>query len=332
MRKFVLLLVAVLLVVLAWSGGWLFAASEIRKAVASLGQGADGDTKVTCGRLDVTGFPFRFDIECTEATLVAEDLTIAVAGLKSTLLAYNPTQAKFSALSPATLDDAFSGASNRIDFTAVEGSARLVNDDIWRGLSGEGWRIGRVSLVADGVAWNDTLLAERTLMSAGRLEAHLMDVPERHDETAGTAVLAVFAALADTAAPEYGITAGEASFEAELSGLPDDVRALAAADLGGRWRDAGGQLKLIGLKGNVGEEFIESTGTLSLDSGSRLDGQVSIKSKGLVERFGAALPEDWRGLILGRQADDGSYAQTVTLKAGIVFTGLVPVMMIPPLL
>jgi hypothetical protein len=35
---------------------------------------------------------------------------------------------------------------------------------------------------------------------------------------------------------------------------------------------------------------------------------------------------------MGEQKPDGSYAQTVTIKAGIVFTGLVPIMMIPPLI
>jgi hypothetical protein len=333
MRKFALLLVAVLIVAGAWSGGWFYAAGEVRQAVANLGQG-DGQTdpKITCGALNVTGFPFRFDIECRDATMVAGDVTTTVAGVRASALVYSPTQAKFSALSPITIVDAFSGAQSRIDFTGAEGSARLVSADFWKGLGGEGWRISRVSLVADGVNWVDTIVGEAPVMSAAHLEAHLLDIPEQHNAAAGTSALAGYAKLTDTAAPSLGIAGGEASLEAELSGLPDDLRAYSGADVMQNWQAAGGQLKLVGLKGTAGEEFVESTGTLGLDSGARVDGQISLRHKGLVERLGTLIPEDWKGLILGGQEADGSYQQTVTIKAGIVFSGIVPVSVIPPLL
>jgi hypothetical protein len=333
MRKFALLLVAVLIVAGVWSGGWFYAAGQVRQAVATLGEG-DGQTDpiITCGTLNVTGFPFRFDIECKDATIIAGDMTTTVAGVRTSVLVYSPTQAKFSALSPITIADAYSGAQSRIDFTGAEGSARLVTDDFWQGLGGAGWRIGRVSLVADGVNWVDTIVGETPLLSAAHLEAHLLDIPEQHNPVAGTSALAGFAKLTDAAAPSHGITGGEVSLEAELSGLPNDLRDFSSADVLQNWQAAGGQLKLVGLKGTAGDQFIESSGTLGLDSGARLDGQISLRHKGVVERLGTLIPEDWKGLILGGQEADGSYAQTVTIKAGIVFSGIVPVSVIPPLL
>jgi hypothetical protein len=333
MKKFVFLIVAVFAAFALWTGGWFYAAGEIRSAVASLGE-ADGETnpKITCATLNVTGFPFRFDLDCVDATVVSGDLTLGLAGLRASVLAYNPTQARLSARAPMTIADAFSGAQSRVDFSAADGSARLVTEDFWAGLSGEGWRVARISLVAEDVAWTDTLVGETQVMAARHVEAHLLDIPEQHDPAAGTAALAAYAALTETAAPALGISDGEATLEAELTGLPDDLRKLAADDVVRSWQAAGGQLKLVGLKGSAGEEFVETTGTIGLDSAARLDGQIAVKSKGLVERIGGLLPENLKPLVVGGQEADGSYSQTLTIKAGVVFSGLMPVAMIPPLM
>src|SRR5690606_23669336 len=153
--------------------------------------------------------------------VVAGDVTATLAGFKASILAYNPTLAKFSALSPLTLSDAYSGAQSRIGFATAEGSAHLTTDDLWAGLAGEDWRIQRVSVVADGVDWADTVVGETTVLRSSHVEAHLLDVPERHDAAAGTAVLASYVSLADVTAPRYGIAGGEVTLEAEVSGLPD---------------------------------------------------------------------------------------------------------------
>jgi hypothetical protein len=333
MRKFIVLLAAVLVVAGAWSGAWLYGAAEIRAAVENLGRGdAGANPEITCGQLSVSGFPFRFDIECADMTIVADDATTTIAGFKATLLAYNPTQAKLSWLSPITYADAFSGARSRIDFAAAEGSARLKARDLLAGLtSGAGWRIERVSIVADDVRWTDTILADRPVMRAAHLEAHLLDIPERHDSAEGTSALAAYAELSDTAAPDLGIAGGEARLEAEVSGLPDDLRAFAQGDVLSDWQAAGGELKVLALNGVAGDEFVESSGTLGLGSGGRLDGHISLRHKGLVERLGGLIPEGWRNVIFAAQQADGSYTQSLSIKAGVVFSGLVPIMMIPPL-
>lgn len=332
MRKFVVLLVVVLAIAAAWSGAWFYGAGTIRAAVDRLGSN-DGETqpRVTCGRFAVTGFPFRFDLECADATIVSGDVTTTLAGFRASVLAYNPTQAKLSWLAPMTVADAFSGAQSRIDFAGAEGSVRLKPRDTLEGLTGAGWRIERVSLVADDIAWVDTVLGDKLTLGASHLEAHLLDMPERHDADAATSALAAYAQLSEAVAPDLGVTGGEASLEAELSGLPDDLRAFGEETLRS-WQAAGGQLKLVGLRGEAGEEFIDSTGTLALDAGGRLDGQIELKSRGLVERIERLLPQDWMLLLLGQRADDGSYAQTLSIRSGVVFSGLVPITMIPPLL
>lgn len=324
MRKIIVLLVLVILVAGAWSAGWFWAAGQVRNGVAALAED-DGETQpqVTCGTLSVTGFPFRFDVECKDATIVDSDVTTTVAGIKASVLAYNPTAVVFSALAPLTIEDAYSGAKSRIDFTGAEGSARVVTDDLVKGLSGDGWRIGRISVVADGLKWTDTLVGETLALSADHAEVHLVDVPERHDATKGTAVLAAYANLENATAPGIEVEAGEASIEAELSGLPDDLRQLGGADVVCRIRDSGGELKLVAIKGSAGEDFVETSGALGLDSAGKPDGQVQLKSRGIVERLGTLVPPELQ-FVFGQQAADGSYSQTLNFKAGIVLAGLLP--------
>jgi len=53
--------------------------------------------------------------------------------------------------------------------------------------------------------------------------------------------------------------------------------------------------------------------------------------KGLVERSGALIPEAWRVVLLGEPAADGSYSQTLNLRGGFIFSGLLPLGQLPPL-
>ncbi|MHB1103053.1 MAG: DUF2125 domain-containing protein [Devosia sp.] len=332
MNRFVWLGLIVLAVAGAWTAGWFYAAGEARSAVANLAAG-DGETapKLSCAALDITGFPFRFDLNCTDATLADGDVTVGIAGLKGSVLVYNPTHVLISAQAPIAVADAFTGSQSRIDFSRAEASVRLQSADFWAGLRGEGWRVARASLVADGLEWTDTLTGENLIGGANHLEAHLLDIPEQHEPEKDLSALAAYARLDDVTAPGFQIAGGEVSLEAELNGLPDDLRALATPDALQRWHDAGGQLKLVGLQGTAGEEFFKSAGTLALDSAARVEGQIQLTSKGLVERTGTLIPEDWKDLVLGTQAADGSYSQTLNLRGGFIFAGLMPVGQLAPL-
>lgn len=332
MNRFVWLGLVVLVVAGLWTAGWFYAANEVRNAVTALAPG-NGETmpKLTCTSLDVTGFPFRFDLTCAEATILDGDVSVNIAGLKGSVLTYNPTHALISAQAPIMIADAFTGTQSRVDFSGAEASIRLQSADFWAGLRGEGWRVARASIVADGLEWTDTLTGENLIGGANHLEAHLLDIPEQHEPEKGLSALAVYARLDDVTAPGFQIAGGEVSLEAELNGLPDDLRAFGTPDALQRWRDAGGRLKLVGLQGTVGEEFVRSTGMLALDSAARVEGQIQLTSKGLVERTGTLIPEDWKGLVLGAQAADGSYSQTLNLRGGLIFAGLMPVGQLEPL-
>jgi hypothetical protein len=332
MKKIIALFVVVVLVVAGWSGGWMWGAGTIRNEIAALGA-ADGETapKITCGTTNVSGFPFRFDIECANATILDRDVTTTIPGIRASVLAYHPTQVVFSTLGPVTIADAYSGASYRIDYTAQSGGASLHTDDIFKGLTGEGWRIGRVSVIADNVKWVDTVFGETPVLSAAHAEIQIIDMPDRLDAAAGTAALAGFAELTELSAPAYGVADGKVTLEAELTGLPAEIRSYDATTLPAFWQEKQGELKLVSLRGSAGEDYIESSGAMKLAAGSHVDGSISLKSKGLVERFEATLTPELKAVLIGQPAADGSYSQTLNIKAGVVFVGLVPVAIIPPL-
>ena len=321
MKRIIALGAVVLLVVVVWSGAWFWAAGQITGYVKTF-ETADGVTapRLTCGSFGVGGFPFGFDLTCANAIIVDLDTTVTVSGIKLSALVYNPTRILAFAQSPVTINDAVTGSSSRIDFADAEGSARLT-----------GWRIGRVSLVVNAPVWNDTVLDEDLLLGkAAQLQVHLIDVPDKHDATAGLATLAGHAEITGLDAPRQEIASGQSTLDAEITNLPDDVRTYGDADLLKRWQAAAGKVLLAGLKGSDVANRFEVTGTLGLDAQGRAEGQLKLNSKGVVERIAPLVPEQFRGLVLGGQAADGSYSQTVNIAAGVVFSGLVPTGVIPP--
>jgi hypothetical protein len=321
MKRIIYLGIAVFVVVLAWSGAWLFISGEIRKNVELLAT-ADGVTnpKITCETLSIGGFPFRFDLDCTNATLVSADTSATLTELRASVLVYRPTHLLAFAKGPATLTDAFTGSSSRLDWKDLQASARL-----------DGWRIGRISVTGDNLALNDTVVGDNLVASAKAMEVHLLDIPEQHEPAKGLAALAVYAKASELVAPGFQIGAGETVIEAEINGLPDDVRAFGDANPVQRWQQSGGKIKLVSVRGNDGERFYDAKGTLGLDGTARLEGQVNLTSRGLVEYFKDQIPEPMRPMALGAQGADGSYAQTFNIRAGVVLSSIVPLFMVPPL-
>lgn len=321
MKRFVALGIVVILVAAGWTGAWFWGAGLIdgyRRQLAA----ADGVAapKLVCENFSIGGYPFGFDLTCTGATLASGDITVTVKGLKASAQIYNPTHVLLFAEAPVTIADAFTGSQSRLDFVSAQASARLA-----------GWRIGRVSLVLENPEWNDTVLGDRLIARAGHLEAHLLDLPQLHDAAAGLAGLGEYLEIRQLEAPGFEVASGAATFEGEADRLPDDIRSWAGSDLLRRWQAAGGSFTLRKLAASDAAGSLDASGTLALDAQGKVNGQLKLHSKGVVERLGPLLPEQYRGLVTGAQAADGSYSQTVSVAAGVVFSGVAPLAVIPPL-
>src|SRR3954469_16545097 len=62
--------VLVLVAALAWSVFWFYAASQLEAKVdAWRAREAQSGRVVECGKRSVAGFPFRFEVTCSEATV-----------------------------------------------------------------------------------------------------------------------------------------------------------------------------------------------------------------------------------------------------------------------
>ena len=320
MKKIIALGIVLFVLVAGYSVAWLWAAGQATAYVKAL-ETADGvgTPRVVCKEFGISGWPFGFDMTCTDATIVSGDVTVTVSGLKASAEVYRPTHVLLFARSPVGVDDAFTGSRGRLDFTDAQASARL-----------DGWRIGRISVVIDGPVWNDTVLDDRLIAKADKVEAHLVDVPARHDAQTGLATLANYVLIEGLDAPGFQIGGGKATFEAEISNVSDDVRSFGDADFLQRWQAAGGKFTIVGFRGDEATSSFDATGALGLDGAGRVEGQLRLHSRGVVERLGPMLPEQFRGWIVGTPADDGSYSQVLNIASGVVFAGLVPTGMIPP--
>jgi hypothetical protein len=321
MKKIVALGIVVFVLVAGYSAAWLWAAGQATSYVESL-RTADGITmpRVTCARFSITGFPFRFDASCSNAMIESGDVSVGIESFKATVEVYRPTHMLVFVQSPVHVQDAFTGSRSRVDFTSLQASARL-----------EGWRIARISLIAEGPTLTDTVLEDRPVASAKRLEAHVIDEPAKHDAAQGLATLAQFVKLDGLDAPLWNIGAGSATFEGEITNLPDDVRTYGDADLVRRWQAAGGRYTISAFKGSDSGGAFDVSGTLGLDGTGRAEGQLKLHSSGVVERLGPLFPPEYKDWIVGTPAADGSYSQTLNIAAGVVFSGMMPTGVIPPL-
>ncbi|UXN74683.1 DUF2125 domain-containing protein [Devosia sp. A8/3-2] len=296
-------------------------ASIIRQNIEAQAR-ADGviSPRLTCGTLNIGGYPFRFDVDCTDAKIASGDLLTEIPGIRASIMVYRPTHLPASAMGPASITDAFTGLRNTLVWSGLEASIRV--DD---------WRIARLSIIGKDMVWSDTLMGNSVSAQSPLIEAHLLDIPEQHDSERHLAALAGYVHAQNPAYPGLTLTDTNAEIELELNGLPDDIRNWGDPLLLTLWQQAGGRLKVVSVRGSDGTSTLDASGDLKLDDAGRVEGQIDIKSTGVAERIGPLLAEPWRTPVLGTPGADGAYANQLNFRAGGIYSGLVPIASIPPL-
>jgi hypothetical protein len=322
MKKRIIILGSVVIaVIVLWSAAWLVVAGLVRQNVEALAL-ADGvsSPNIACESLDVGGFPFRFDVDCTNARITSGDVTAEVPGIRASVRVYAPTHMLAWALGPVQLADDFTGTRNAVAWSSLEASVRLSN-----------WRIARASLSAKDVVWSDTLFGDAVIAQSPLAELHLFDIPEQHDAERHVAALAVYGRAQDVAWPGLTLADTNAEIQLELSGLPDDVRNWGDPLLLPAMQQAGGVLKVIGIQATDGDAVLNAAGELRLDGNGAPEGQIRVVSTGVAERIGPLIDEPWRTVVLGTPGEDGAHTNQINLRAGAVFSGLIPIAAVPPL-
>lgn len=322
MKKRIIILGGVVIaVILAWSTAWFVLSGIVRQQILAQAE-ADGisSPKITCGTLSVSGFPFRFDADCEDAEILTGDLVLTVPGIRASIRVYAPTHLLASAKGPLQLVDSFTGTRNAVAWSTLEASIRL-----------QDWRIARASVSGKDLVWSDTLLGDTTIATAPLMEAHLFDIPERHDAERHLAGLAGYVLAKDLAYPGLTLSQTNAEIQLELAGLPDDVRNWGAPDMLANMQAAGSTLDIVAIHGTDADSVLDATGSLKLDAQAQLEGQITITSTGVAERIGPLLEEPLRTLVLGAPGADGSYSNQLNFRNGGIYSGLVPIAAIGPL-
>ena len=285
-----LFIAPVLLLILAagWSGFWFYAASQAEVAAdAWRAQEAKSGRIYDCARRSIAGFPFRFEVQCSGASVSLVSQTASktpfTAKLDNILVVaqvYDPKLVIAEFTAPATLTDGVTqtsfvvnwskGRSSVFGLPAVPERTSIVFDDP---------TINRV----DGSV-QVPLARARQIELHGRLaEGSSRDNPiiETVLQIAQGSVQGVHPLLAEPF---------EAAARAKITGLKD----FTPKPWPQRFRElqaAGGHIEIVQSRIQQGDMIAVAAGTLGLSPNGRLDGELQMTVAGL-ERLIPALGID----------------------------------------
>lgn len=320
MNRFRLLIIAIVVVVVAWTVGWFYFASRVEAEVARLAQ-ADGITtpRVECSELSVGGYPFQFRPLCQGVAIAAGDYAITLDALEASALFYNPMHVQLAARGPATIADTFNGTSQEVRWSDLRASGRL--DD---------GRIARVSVVGTDVAIYDTLMGETLMGQADEAQFHLLDNPKAFDAATGAATLEVYLDLEGTQIPSADIAQGILTVDGEVTGVPQ-MGLWAHPQLPRLWQSANGTLTLRGFEAQAQDLSLSAQGQARLNPAGQVEGTLSLVAQGIVERLGPMGTTPLAKLVTGEADAEGTYTRDIEVRDGTIYVGMLPVQTIPPL-
>ncbi|AEQ52946.1 DUF2125 domain-containing protein [Pelagibacterium halotolerans] len=321
MKRFVIMIVAVVAVSVLWMGGWFYIAGQIRAEIGYLAQ-ADGVTqpRLVCDRLDIGGAPFSFSPRCTDARITSGDVTVELAAITGTALFYTPTHIQLFATGPARIADAFTGATQEVRWSNLHASLRL--DD---------GMIERFSALADDLVYADMLIGETVIGTAAHGEIHLLDATPADSPPGTGAIFDAYVTLEDVTSQTNDIANGRLVVDARLSGLPDpalwgDPQVL------GFWQALGGELALRSIEASADGLSLTAQGAASLTDAGLVNGNLEIASQGVADRIATLVGDpSVARIVLGSPGEDGVSHQTLQVSDGTVVVGIIPVASLPPL-
>ncbi|HEY9455807.1 MAG TPA: DUF2125 domain-containing protein [Bradyrhizobium sp.] len=263
----------------AWSGFWLYAASEVGvRADAWRAQEAKAGRVYDCGKRSVAGFPFRLEVRCDDASVTLVSQTAGAQDVFTARLGeilviaqiYQPRLLIAEFKAPATLADRGQPPSMKVNWSSGRSSVYGLPDIPQRAaIVFENPSIDRVN---GPVA---TPLARATLAELhGRLvDGSTKDQPviETAFQITGGSVQEVHPLLA---AP-FDVGA-----DAKISGLKD----FSPKPWPERFREiqaAGGNIEILRSRIQQGDLIAVAAGKLSLNANGRIDGELQMTVAGI---------------------------------------------------
>ncbi|WP_027522161.1 DUF2125 domain-containing protein [Bradyrhizobium sp. Ec3.3] len=280
--------ILLLILAVAWSGFWFYAASQAEVAAdAWRAQEAKSGRIYDCAKRSIAGFPFRFEVQCSGASVSLVSQTASktpfTAKLDNILVVaqvYDPKLVIAEFTAPATLTDGVTqtsfvvnwskGRSSVVGLPAVPDHASIVFDDP---------AINRV----DGSVQVPVAKARQVELHGRLAEGSSRDNPiiETVLEIAQGSIQGVHPLLAEPF---------EADVRSKITGLKD----FAPKPWPQRFRElqaAGGHIEIVQSRIQQGELIAVAAGTLGISANGRLDGELQMTVTGL-ERVIPALGID----------------------------------------
>jgi hypothetical protein len=267
-------LIVFLALAAAWSAFWYRASAEVGTILEEWrAREAQAGRNYTCDRQSIGGFPFRFELLCSDAVadLASNDPRVALkaANIHIAAQVYDPTLLIAEIGSPLTI--------------AVTGQAPVHAD--WSllqvSLRGRPPAPDRISMAVDDAVINASVNgANATILRGKHIELHarigsgtVMDHP----------VLDLAATLTGTAAPSlHPLTQKPLDLTAVgvLRGL-DDLRPMPLPERLRQLQAAGGRLEIKQARIQQGDVTAIAAGSLGLKADGRLDGKLDLTVSGL---------------------------------------------------
>ncbi|WP_417677791.1 DUF2125 domain-containing protein [Roseibium sp.] len=130
--RYTLMVAAVAVVIAAWSGGWFYIRGLVDQRITSELSVLNGSgNRIACGKREIAGFPFRFEIGCLEPVITdASGLTVSLKRLEAVALVYNPWHVILQADGPASAGLPFEGEALSATWTSALSSVRVSGNGI----------------------------------------------------------------------------------------------------------------------------------------------------------------------------------------------------------
>jgi hypothetical protein len=335
-RNWLLFLPFAVLVVLAvaWSGFWYFAASRTEAIVSTwIEQEASAGRVYACASRTIGGYPFRIELRCSQPVMELTSLqpprVVKARDLVALAQVYQPGVIIAEITGPVAIGDSGSPPILQADWRLAQASLRAA-----------GRRPERLSVVLESVRLEQVDSGSPETMSrADRVEMHIRRSPADSGENAPIDFAGVLAGGVIAAGP-----LGGRPINAETSGILRGLAEFKRQPMSARlreWQMAGGRLELTRLRVQQGDAVAVAAGDVGLSASGRPDGTINITMAGfdqvvrdLVRGGGMQLGVIAGLTFLGRPAEiDGRRAVSVPfrIKDGSMSLGPIPLGKLDPL-
>ena len=280
-----LFILPIILVIAAagWSAFWLFAASQVdAKADAWRAQEAKSGRIYDCDKRSVAGFPFRLEVRCSGASVSLRSQTAQQAATQAAPITaklgeilvvaqiWDPKLVIAEFTAPATISDSGGPASMRVNWSTARASVVGLPDLPQRAdITFDDPTIERVN----GAAPVPLGRARHVELHGRRVDGSAPDLPviETVLQIAQGSVQDVHPLLAQP-------------FDADVRTLLSGLKDLSPKPWPERFREIqanGGRVEIVQSRIQQGDVIAVAAGTLALNAGGRIDGELQMTVAGI---------------------------------------------------